>query len=67
MVKAKLHITNYNELVTYYSSLNAVKPKDDNNNQNNNRNNKQKWNSYGNNNSWTKACQRQVPHPLSND
>eukprot|EP00957_Ditylum_brightwellii_P053604 4061579-Ditylum_brightwellii.AAC.1 len=41
MVKANLHITNYNKLVTYYGSLKAVEPKDgNNNNRNNNKNNK---------------------------
>eukprot|EP00957_Ditylum_brightwellii_P143954 10969175-Ditylum_brightwellii.AAC.1 len=52
MVKANLHITDYNKLVTYYGSLKAVEPKDsnNNNNRNNNKNNKCKWNSCGNNN-----------------
>eukprot|EP00957_Ditylum_brightwellii_P150476 11458483-Ditylum_brightwellii.AAC.1 len=50
MVKANLHITDYNELVTYYGSLKAVEPKDGNSNRNNNKNNKQKWNRQGNSN-----------------
>eukprot|EP00957_Ditylum_brightwellii_P126898 9673329-Ditylum_brightwellii.AAC.1 len=55
MVQANLHITNYNELVMYYGSLKAVKPKDGNNKNNNNYNNKNKkklnnQNSKNNNN-----------------
>eukprot|EP00957_Ditylum_brightwellii_P085950 6539316-Ditylum_brightwellii.AAC.1 len=50
MVRANLHITDYNELVTYYGSLKAVEPKDNNNKGGNKNKNKRKWNNNKNNN-----------------